>query len=590
MTSIADYNNNPGNLKPKGFTYEGQIGLDDQGFAIFATKDAGRSALIQDIQAKQKQGLNTPHSFIDKYTPAMVENPEDARDNYKIRMAQYLGLKSTTDPFPEGSEQKIADLIASVEGGQPIEGTEGKKKFVPVADTFSDETTKKDETSPPPKPREDAVSPITGVVAGAGASTLGQAPFTSELQTAKPPPDLASYEDAERKARIRAEVALDRLNQRASSNQPILTGSDIPTLEAEYQRTQALLQQAERELQAATTAQKAKAPPTPPKAAVTVPAAGSMASATPQIVTDPNVPVSRTATEQMMQGTIDPETGTTGRQRQNYNEVTSFQKLQREEQEKALLEASKSGVVPDKGQRARLAFGMPDATPSGIIVQPEVAAPLKEQQEIEQKMADDRAAQERKAQLDEIDRLKNERALAAQEHSVAQRNLNDAKQAKTTGVTRAQTAAEGRSDMMRVAQIEAAAARNAAKNAPGLAERALQNTGVKIAKSNPLFKGALGAFGGYEAVQGINDLANLPLSELKKRWDAGDRSQALMDALGNVAMATSQTGLGAAAAMPAFGPMSAKIKGAGTIGTLGLAGLRAWNEAQQAAAKKRQTQ
>jgi len=138
--------------------------------------------------------------------------------------------------------------------------------------------------------------------------------------------------------------------------------------------------------------------------------------------------------------------------------------------------------------------------------------------------------------------------------------------------------------------MEANAARNAAKNAPGFAERSLQNTGVKIAKSNPLVKGALGAFGGYEAVQGINDLANLPLSELKKRWDAGDRSQALMDALGNVAMATSQTGLGAAAAMPAFGPKSAKIKGAGTFGTLGLAGLRAFNESQQAAAKKRQTQ
>ena len=91
MTSVADYNNNPGNLKPKGFTYEGQIGLDDRGFAIFATKEAGRGALIQDIRAKQKQGLNNPNSFIDKYTPAMKENPEEGRDNYKIFLAQNLG-------------------------------------------------------------------------------------------------------------------------------------------------------------------------------------------------------------------------------------------------------------------------------------------------------------------------------------------------------------------------------------------------------------------------------------------------------------------------------------------------------------------
>ena len=33
MTSIADYNNNPGNLRPpKGLTYEGQIGVDERGF------------------------------------------------------------------------------------------------------------------------------------------------------------------------------------------------------------------------------------------------------------------------------------------------------------------------------------------------------------------------------------------------------------------------------------------------------------------------------------------------------------------------------------------------------------------------------
>ena len=38
--SLADYNNNPGNLRPpKGVTYDGQIGVDDKGFAIFENND-----------------------------------------------------------------------------------------------------------------------------------------------------------------------------------------------------------------------------------------------------------------------------------------------------------------------------------------------------------------------------------------------------------------------------------------------------------------------------------------------------------------------------------------------------------------------
>ena len=50
MESLADYNNNPGNLRPpKGVTYEGQIGVDDKGFAIFETPAAGRQALLSEL-------------------------------------------------------------------------------------------------------------------------------------------------------------------------------------------------------------------------------------------------------------------------------------------------------------------------------------------------------------------------------------------------------------------------------------------------------------------------------------------------------------------------------------------------------------
>lgn len=119
MVSVAEYNNNPGNLRPpKGVTYEGQIGVDERGFAIFETPAAGRQALMGDIRAKMGRGLNTPEAFIDRYAPAGDENPEDARENYKVHLATSLGLKSTADPFPEGAIEKLADAIHQFESGQ----------------------------------------------------------------------------------------------------------------------------------------------------------------------------------------------------------------------------------------------------------------------------------------------------------------------------------------------------------------------------------------------------------------------------------------------------------------------------------------
>lgn len=171
MTSIAEYNNNPGNLKPPPkVKYEGQIGVDERGFAIFENAEAGRKALIQDILIKQKRGLNTPESFIDQYAPAGKENPEEGRENYKIKLAQHLGLKSTSDPFPQGSEQKIADLIASFESGQSI--GQRQTKNVEIPEVF-------DQPSIIPKNRqmdelmEDAAraqGEVAGLIGGAGVA------------------------------------------------------------------------------------------------------------------------------------------------------------------------------------------------------------------------------------------------------------------------------------------------------------------------------------------------------------------------------------------------------------------------------------
>ena len=421
-------------------------------------------------------------------------------------------------------------------------------------------------TDEPPKPEpKETIDPATGALAGAGFSALGQIPFDPQMPAKAP--DLSSLQDAAKKAKVRAEIAEQRLEQRMGSTTPIAGGTDLDALEAEYKRTQRFLSYAEEDLQRAVNAQKAKMPSTLAATTQTAPQAGSMASATPQIITDPDAPMSRTATEQMMQGTIDPETGTTGRQRQNYNEVTSFRALQAAEQQKALEQASKSGIVPDTGQRARLAFGMPDATPSGILVQPEVAAPLKQQAELEQRMADDRAAQERLAQQEEMQRLKNERALAAQQQSEAQKRFEQAQRAKTSGVTRAQNVAETAADRQAAAEADLASGRKLAKTAPGMVTRPLEVTGVKSGKAGIVTRAGIGAIGGLQAARGLNELANMPIEELIKRYQAGERSPELLAAIQQAAGAGAQTGFGAAATVPVIGPRTARIKGAGAIGT-----------------------
>ena len=126
--TVAQWNNNPGNLRPpKGVTYDGQVGVDDNGFAIFTEPSFGRKALIGDINIKLKRGLNTPNKFIDVYSPAS-DNDEKARANYKNYIASSVGIKNPNEPFPEGSAEKIADAITGFEGGTWNKPAETKKE------------------------------------------------------------------------------------------------------------------------------------------------------------------------------------------------------------------------------------------------------------------------------------------------------------------------------------------------------------------------------------------------------------------------------------------------------------------------------
>jgi hypothetical protein len=194
MTSLAEYNNNPGNIRPaKGVKYEGMIGVDDKGFAIFEKPEFGQKALVNDLTYKlEKRGIKTPSDFVDIYSPAGDENSEDSRDNYKIYIAQMLGLKSTKDPFPENAVERLSQAVTNFEGGTwqtPQKETPAAKsgeepsgeyvgETVPSADTVSSIPTQSE------KDRSAKEAAAVGSILGSAAGSVytAKAPFVRLAQ------------------------------------------------------------------------------------------------------------------------------------------------------------------------------------------------------------------------------------------------------------------------------------------------------------------------------------------------------------------------------------------------------------------------
>lgn len=181
---LSTWNNNPGNLRPpRGVVYKGQIGIDPKGFAIFEDPESGRRALIGDINAKLKRGINTPDAFIDVYAPAGKENPNEGRKNYKSYMAKKVGINDATDTFPEGSAEKIADAITGFEAG-----------------TWQDS---KEQTSAPPEPTE----PPSETSGKAYDGTDIDAPHDEELRPGETIPDIRPADIPGVKEAHKAELA-----------------------------------------------------------------------------------------------------------------------------------------------------------------------------------------------------------------------------------------------------------------------------------------------------------------------------------------------------------------------------------------------
>jgi len=78
----------------------------------------------------------------------------------------------------------------------------------------------------------------------------------------------------------------------------------------------------------------------------------------------------RTPAERMMQGTIDPETGATGRARQtSYNAMTSEQAAMRQAQLNAIEQLKKQGIITGQNPIIQ-GHGFQTATPTGVLAPP----------------------------------------------------------------------------------------------------------------------------------------------------------------------------------------------------------------------------
>ena len=86
-------------------------------------------------------------------------------------------------------------------------------------------------------------------------------------------------------------------------------------------------------------------------------------------------PAPRTATERMMQGTIDPETGATGRARQtSYNQMTSEQSKASAANQATLDKLKRAGIITGENPLLQ-GPGFTASTPTGISVKPEDLPP-----------------------------------------------------------------------------------------------------------------------------------------------------------------------------------------------------------------------
>lgn len=555
--TVANYNNNPGNLRPpSGVVYEGQIGVDERGFAIFDTPEAGRRALVNDIRIKFKRGLNNPEAFIDRYAPASKENPEEGRENYKISLASGLGLNSTRDPFPEGSEERLADLIAQFEGykGRPKEEAQKEPSPnnpfatpIPGLEQVITKTATID-SKPSDKQVSDEFSVAAGAGLGAAANIIGQS-FAEPKA-----PEAADY-SAERRRVAVAEANLQRAQQRLQERManPSGAGLSLQQLDDQYRAAQ----QAYIQARASATPPVA---PTAPAVSGAAPGAAPAAGGAPRTI------------ELGAPGRYPPATGP-GSAVYNYARKFGVPEIEaarvlgmgkKEGEVYDLLEQRRAGLIeignrfPSETWRENPVYGgliTQESAPRERFILTEgearplppaqpVRSQLTPEEELAQRQVAERQAAARVAEAQETQRLRDEALLARQRRSEASRSVG-----------RAQTAVESRQTRLDEARNALEAARQAGPGVVSQATRPLGVLGATAGKQGIVMRGLTGAALGAYGTMSLNELMDL--------YRKGNREPEFLDAL------KAAVGVGATAAsiLPATKGTS-RLKGLGLAAAL----------------------
>jgi hypothetical protein len=455
---------------------------------------------------------------------AILSLPEETQ-KYSLRISKNFNLDDDkeTGLIPVGEEAQSS--------GNPFEGYESE------ATKFKAEQKNAEQNAPPVANPEDQQGGINdrevGAMVGAGVNAL--LPMLTDPQVS-PKIDTSKAVEAERVAQDKLELA------RRNLEQAVPQGAE--NLEETYRQSQGELERLKNEQRLAQEQLRGlpRSAPTVemPSASVVADApsrtkagdAGavnwvhSMADDVPEVVANRALNM-RADNERGGQAIIDADMA--ARQRQ------------------ANLGLGDYGLTRTEG-------GVQLALPPTTVAerQAEIDRENKERQaELDARTEQARFEQERQAYLleqqrlaheAELERLRQERSAAGQRHNVISGQTRQAAPLKRA-LTKAETDAE-------IAQRKLARA----QEQPNAVGRVLERTGVGSKKIGAIPRTITGGGLGYVGV--------MSYQEALARFKAGDTSEGVLQAL--------QAGSATAALLPPAGKTMTKVRGAGTLGTLGL--------------------
>lgn len=109
-------NNNPGNLMDTGIPWQGLVGHDPQGYAIFTSPYYGMRAMLLDLKTNIENGVNTISELVSKWAPANAGNPTAHYINYVASTLQI----SPNQPLSPTDALPLAQAMTQFEEGKPL--------------------------------------------------------------------------------------------------------------------------------------------------------------------------------------------------------------------------------------------------------------------------------------------------------------------------------------------------------------------------------------------------------------------------------------------------------------------------------------